>query len=97
MTSPAQARRQSASTSAALVVGTDGVDELPEEEAATAAEHGDELGLERIERRLGGGGRVSSAVSARWRLIQPSSPASDPDPAQSTSPEAVSSSSIAGR
>jgi hypothetical protein len=43
-----------------------------------------------------GGASVSGAVSAWWNAIQPSLPEIDPALDQVTSPEASSSSSIAG-
>ena len=43
-----------------------------------------------------GGVRVRATVSAGCRAIQPSRPGSDPCPDHTTSPVAVSSSSIAG-
>ena len=79
-----------------VVGGADGGGQLAEEVGAAAGERL-EHGLVQADRSSSPwSGSVSGAVSARCRETQPSAPGSAPWPAHSTSPVAVSSSSIEG-
>ncbi|EUA07073.1 putative ATP-dependent DNA helicase domain protein [Mycobacterium xenopi 4042] len=69
---------------------------LAEEERAAAGQGVQDCAVGVVELHRNAGVNVNGAVSAEWKAIQPSLAEIEPAPDHITSPEASSSSSIAG-